>query len=176
MHRRAIVLAFLPSALEVLAFLFVKCSSSEAFRSTCRRHEYACVSCLCMSCVVLSCAVLCCRIVTTVELETKCVWCLACCVRGADPVSAMRRHFHERVLSWTRHVPVSSCEVSMCFIFKVPRYCGGASSLDKTVRLLYKSPMSVEASIWVCECVCWCVCVCVCVCLVVANSERAFEI
>ena len=60
MHRRAIVLAFLPAALEVLAFSFVKCSSSEAFRSMCRRHEYACVSCLCKSCVVLSCAVLCC--------------------------------------------------------------------------------------------------------------------
>ena len=106
MHRRAIVLAFLPAALEVLAFSFVKCSSSEAFRSMCRRHEYACVSCLCKSCVVLSgavlcCAVLCCRIVTTVDLETKCAWCLACCVRGADPVSAMRRHFYERVLSWT---------------------------------------------------------------------------
>ena len=58
MHRRAIVLAFLPAALEVLAFSFVKCNSSEAFRSMCRRHEYACVSCLCMSCVVLSGAVL----------------------------------------------------------------------------------------------------------------------
>ena len=60
MHRRAIVLAFLSAALEVLAWSFVKCSSSEAFRSMCRRHEYACVSCLCMSYVVLSAAVLCC--------------------------------------------------------------------------------------------------------------------
>ena len=64
MHRRAIVLAFLPAALEVLAFSFVKCSSSEAFRSTCRRHEYACVSCLCMSCVVLSGAVLGCVVLS----------------------------------------------------------------------------------------------------------------
>ena len=46
MHRRAIVLAFLPAALEVLAFSVVKCNSSEAFRNMCRRHEYACVSCL----------------------------------------------------------------------------------------------------------------------------------
>ena len=102
MHRRAIVLAFLPAALEVFAFPSVKCNYSGAFRSMCRRHEYACVSCLCKSCVVLSCAVLCCVvcwIVTTVDLETKCVWCLACCVRGADPVSACA--FHERVLSWT---------------------------------------------------------------------------
>ena len=64
MHRRAIVLAFLPAALEVLAFSFVKCSSSEAFRSMCRRHEYACVSCLCMSCVVLSGAVLGCVVLS----------------------------------------------------------------------------------------------------------------
>ena len=64
MHRRAIVLAFLPAALEVLAFSFVKCNSSEAFRGMCRRHEYACVSCLCKSCVVLSCAVLCCVVLS----------------------------------------------------------------------------------------------------------------
>ena len=64
MHRRAIVLAFLPAALEVLAFSFVKCNSSEAFRSMCRRHEYACVSCLCMSCVVLSGAVLGCVVLS----------------------------------------------------------------------------------------------------------------
>ena len=64
MHRRAIVLAFLPAALEVLAFSFVKCSSSEAFRSMCKRHEYACVSSLCMSCVVLSGAVLGCVVLS----------------------------------------------------------------------------------------------------------------
>ena len=64
MHRRAIVLAFLPAALEVLAFSFVKCNSSGAFSSMCRRHEYACVSCLCMSCVVLSGAVLGCVVLS----------------------------------------------------------------------------------------------------------------
>ena len=64
MHRRATVLAFLPAALEVLAFSFVKCSSSEAFRSMCRRHEYACVSSLCISCVVLSGAVLGCVVLS----------------------------------------------------------------------------------------------------------------
>ena len=64
MHRRAMVLAFLPAALEVLAFPFVKCRSSKAFRSMCRRHEYACVSCLWKSCVVLSCAGLCCVVLS----------------------------------------------------------------------------------------------------------------
>ena len=64
MHRRAIVLAFLPAALEVLAFSFVKCNSSGAFRSMCRRHEYACVSSLCMSCVVLSGAVVGCVVLS----------------------------------------------------------------------------------------------------------------
>ena len=80
MHRRAIVLAFLPAALEVLAYSLLKSSSSEtcfqfhfwcqfqlssSFSSSCkflfsiivlvyRRYEYVWVACVCMSSVVSS--------------------------------------------------------------------------------------------------------------------------
>ena len=172
MHRRAIVLAFLLAALEVLAFSFVKCNSSEAFRSMCRRHEYACVSCLCMSCVVwfsknlcclvLGWAVLCCRIVSTVDLEMKCVWCLACCVRRVDPVLAMRRHFHERVLSWTWLVFWAVKWV--CELFSKTRgivvepLCLTKSSLAVQIMHVCLSEYTGE---WVRVLVCLCMCMCV---------------